>query len=177
MVWQYVLTAISFVLYFGFVILGVCKFGLLSCYSAYGPKWQPDRSSKINWWQIITCVTALLIVPVLLECSEGNPYQFLGFLAPASLLLVGATPDYQTNNFSMILHQIGAWSAVVFITAYSILIPNLWWVVAILVAISIVLGIIKKGTFMFWAEMAMYLSTFIIVFLLIGGKVGMQVLR
>ena len=37
--WQYILTLISGMMFFGFVGAGVGEFGLLSCYSAYAPKW------------------------------------------------------------------------------------------------------------------------------------------
>lgn len=160
----YILTALSALMFFGFVILGVKKFGLLDCYSAYGPLWQPDAHSKLNPWQIVTILSALLIVPVTCQTGEGNPYQFLGFLAPVSLLLVGASPDYQTDTFANILHQAGAWSAVVFIVLYTIAIPKMLLVILSLVIVALALSLCGKGKLMFWAEMAMYLSTYIILF-------------
>ncbi len=168
MIW-YILTAISAIMFFGFVILGVVKFGLLDCYSAYGPKWQPDIHSKINWWTIVTFLSAALIVPVLLFGAEGNPYQFLGFLAPISLALVAATPDYKTNTFSMVLHQVGAIGSAILIILFVIAVPKLLWVVIALAVIACILGLIKKGTILFWLEMAMYLSTYIIVFIMLKG--------
>lgn len=167
--WQIILTSFSAVLFFGFVGLCVYLFGLLSCYSAYGPKFQPEVHSEPNWWQIITALTALLIIPVIIETGKDNPWQFLGFLAPASLLLVASTPDYQSNTFSFVLHQIGALCAVVFVTLYSIMIPNLWWIILIVVALAVVAAILAgfKKTWMFWGEMALYLSTYIILFVTI----------
>lgn len=165
--WQIILTLISAVLFFGFTVLCVLKFGLRSCYSAYAKCWQPEWHSKINWWQIVTIISALLIVPVIIFIGEGSIYQFFGFLAPASLLLVGASPEYATDKFQNILHQLGAWGAVVFIIAFSIAIPHLLWVIAILMTIALIIGLVVKGTLMFWAEMAMYLSTYIILFMTI----------
>ena len=165
--WQYIFTSISAVLFFGFVILGVCKFGLLSCYSAYAPKWQSPTVVGLNWWQLVTAWTAILIIPVTVQTAFGNPWQCFSFLAPASLLLVAATPGYQTDKFQNVLHQIGAWGAVVLILAYSFIIPKLLWVFIPLTAIALALGIWKKGTLMFWAEMAMYLGTYVILFVTI----------
>ena len=156
-------------MFFGFVGLCVYRFGLLSCYSAYGPRFQPKAQSEPNWWQIITAFTALLIIPVIIETGKDNPWQFLGFLAPASLLLVASTPDYQSNTLSFTLHQIGALCSVLFVTLYAFLIPNLWWISLIVIAVAAVAAILTgfKRTWMFWAEMAMYFSTYTILYVVI----------
>ena len=166
MIWQYIFAGISALMFFGFVILGVIKFKLLSCYSAYAPKWG-QFYPKLNIWSLITALSAFLMVPVLVEQGAGNTLQFLGFLGPISLFSVAASPNYQTSTFDNIIHQLGAWGAVVFITLYSLLIVKMIWVILALIAISIVLGIWKKGTWMFWGEMAMYLSIYIILFIII----------
>ena len=164
--WQYILTSLSAVLFFGFVIIGVMRFGLLSCYSAYGPKWETEISGHFNLWSFVTIGTALLIISVAIEIGKTSPWQFLGFLAPASLILVGITPDYQTNTFAYVLHQIGALSAVVFIVLYSILIPKLVLVVLGWIGWAVLGSLIYgfKQTWMFWGEMAMYISTYTIMF-------------
>lgn len=163
---MYVLTSISALLFFGFVILGVVRYGLLSCYSEYASEWQKFYP-KLNIWSMVTAITALLMVPVLIESGAGNPWQFLGFLAPVSLIAVAASPEYAKDKFQWWIHQIGAWSAVAFIVLYSIKIPNLWWIVLILAAVAAGLGIWKKGTWMFWGEMAMYLATYVILYVII----------
>ena len=170
--WQYILTLISGMMFFGFVGVGVGEFGLLSCYSAYAPKWGEKWPSPgtLNIWSMVTLVSALLLLPVLLEQSNNSTWQFLGFLAPVSHILVSISPDYQTNNFSWWIHQIGALSAVVFVSLYSILVPNLWWIVLIVVAVAAIISVITgfKKYWMFWAEMAMYLATYIILFIIIN---------
>ena len=160
--WQIILAGLSAVLFFGFVILSVRKFGLLSCFSAYAPKWK-ETCPKFNWWTLVTILSAALLIPVLLEQSEGNPLQFTGFLAPLSLFLVGVTPDYQTNKLQNIGHQIGAWSAVVLIIVYIIVVPKMLVVVIVLVVVGLLLSLAKKDTVMFWLEMAMYLSLYIVL--------------
>ena len=164
MAWQYIIIAISALMLFGFVALGVVKFGWLSCYSAYGPKWH-EFYPKLNVWSVVTALSALLMVPVLLEQSAGNPWQFLGFLAPVSLTLVAASPNYQEGGFYNAIHQIGAWGGVLFIVLYTIFVNlKMLWVIIPLAAIAAVLGLWwKKGTLMFWGEMAVYLSTYIIL--------------
>lgn len=168
MVWQYILTTLSALSLFGFATLCVCKYGWKTCYSAYGRLWD---SGDINIWSLVTILSAFMVVPALLEASDNNPYQFLGFLAPVSLLLVGATPYYMTDKTQAIIHPIGAISAAVFITLYSILIPHLLWIVVSIIAIAVLVGYIQKTkgmkTMLFWLEMAMYMSTYVILFIII----------
>lgn len=162
--WQLILAGLSAVLFFGFVILSVRKFGLLSCFSAYAPKWKEAYPAKgFNWWSFVTIISAALLIPVLLEQSEGNPLQFTGFLAPLSLFLVGVTPDYQTNKLQNIGHQIGAWSAVALIIVYIIMVPKMLVVVIVLVTVGLLLSLAKKDTIIFWLEMAMYLSLYVVL--------------
>lgn len=171
MLWQYIITAISAVVFFGFVYWGVRKFGLLSCYSAYGMKWEAEKSKYggTNLWQVITIVAPLLIVPAIVPTGDGSPWQFTAFLGPVSLMFVGATPDYAINKLQNVLHQIGAFGSAIFITLYVILIPKMLWVILAVLAALLVCALITgfKKTWLFWAEMAMYLSTYIVVFAII----------
>lgn len=95
--------------------------------------------------------------------AEGNPYQFLGFLAPVGLFLVGATPDYKTDKLQSILHPIGAYSGALFIGLYSIFIPHMFLTVGSFLIAGALLSLLKKDTLTFWLEMAMYISTYIIL--------------
>ena len=169
MIWQYILLSVSAVLFFGFVVLCVKKFGLLSCYSAYGAKWMPEYASQINWWSMVTIGSALLLVPVLLEGSEDSMFQFTGFLAPVFITLVGATPNYQENKQAFWTHQIGAWGTVLFVSVYAFVIPHLLWIILALLVVMLVVSLFTgiKQTWMFWAEMAMYISTYLILFIMV----------
>ena len=165
--WQYIILFISAVLFFSFVYAGVLLFGLLSCYSAYAPMWGEMWPSlnRFNVWSVVTIFSALLMVPIILTQGEGSPWQFLGFLAPASILLVGASPDYQTDKFQWWIHQIGAWSAVGFCIGWIIAVPKLLWVVIPFALAAVGLSVWKKGTWMFWAEMVVYLTIYTVLFI------------
>jgi len=160
--WQYIIIAISALMLFGFVALGVVKFGWLSCYSAYGPKWH-EFYPKLNVWSVVTLLSAWLMIPVLLECSSDNPWQFLGFLAPVFLSLVAASPNYQEGGFANVIHQIGAIGGAGLILAYIFIIPKLAYAVVPFAIAALILGIVKKGTMLFWLEMAVYLSTYVLI--------------
>lgn len=162
--WKIVLLSLSAIMFFGFVALNVCKFGLLDCYSAYGVKWRKEPH-QLNWWIIVTVLSALLIVPVLLDNSEGSLWQFTGFLAPISLVLVGNTPDYKENKVSFWLHQIGAWGAVVMILLYIIMIPKLIWIVTICIGVALILTWIFGWKYWtMFLEMGMYAAIYSVLF-------------
>lgn len=162
---QFFIVTLSALFFFGFVALGVKKFGLLSCYSAYAPCWD---YLKPNPWQLVTIFSAFLLVPVLLEGAKDSIYQCFGFLAPMFLTFVGATPDYQKDKVAFILHQIGAWGTVAFVIAYSFIFHLTWIILAIFVVAMIVAFIQGfKKYWMFWGEMAMYLSLYLILYVII----------
>lgn len=166
MIWQYVFAGISFLMFFGFVGICFSRFGLQSCYSAYGMLWEPASPSHINWWQAVTVTSAFILAPAIIETASGSTWQFAAFLGPVSLLFVGATPDYAIDTIKHIIHSTGAILAAMFIIIYTITIPHMLWVIGATIAMAVVLTLWKKN-WMLWGELALYLSAYIVVFLII----------
>ena len=171
MIWQYVLTALSCALFFGFVVLCVKKFGLQSCYSAYGPLWAQVTPSAgmLNIWSAVTLITAFMLVPVLIENADGSPWQFAGFLCPALILFVALTPDYATNKLAGIIHVVCATLGAVFSIIYIIFVaPQFWWLILVYVTLSSLATLyFGKWSWNFWFEMAAYAGIYTTVFLII----------
>ena len=162
--------ALSCALFFGFVSICIFKFGLLSCYSAYGPYWiNVSGTIQLNWWSAITFITAALLIPVLLENSDGNPWQFAGFFCPALLMFVALTPEYGTNKLAGSVHSLSAGLSALFSVIYIICVtPQLWWILAVIYGISTVCTLISgKYYWCFWFEMGAYASIYVAVFLII----------
>jgi len=105
---------------------------------------------------MVTIASALLMVPVLLEKSDGSNLQFTGFLAPVALVLVGITPQYNIDKFQWWLHQLGAWLAVLFVVLYMIFIGKSFIWMVIFVTIAGGLTIWKSTHWMLWFETAVY---------------------
>jgi len=169
--WTLILTIISAVMFFGFVAYCWAKFGLLDCYSAYGPCWAktPPFSWSFNPWSLVTVFTALLLIPVMVELSSGSTWQFTGFLCPALILFVGLTPDYGKNDLANKVHCVCAMVGAAFSIAYILLTAtHLWWLLAIYVAIATALTIYYgKYYWCFFFEMAAYISIYTTVFVMI----------
>lgn len=148
------------------MIWGVCKYGLLSCYSAYGPKW---AEYKPNWWMLVTYLAAFLIMPPLLAASKSSDWQFTGFLCPALILFVAVTPDYGRTTTAKLIHGISAPLSAVFSILYIIFVtPHLWWImVAYLVICGICTLIFGKYSWNFWLELVAFLQTYTVVYLIL----------
>lgn len=162
-------TTLSAVLFFGFVILGVLMFGLLSCYSAYGPAWGYSYPRVPNIWSVVTFVTAVLLVPVLIVAGEGSAWQFTGFLCPAAIAFVALTPDYGTNKLAGKVHTfaaaLGAMWSVVFIICVT---PALWWLLVLYIGLAGLATVISGIYYWcFWFEMAAYLAIFTAMFVML----------
>lgn len=171
MIWQYVLTLLSAVMFFGFVGICVYIYGLLTCYSAYGPAWAktPPYSFAYNPWIVVTVFTAMMLVPVTIELADGNPWQFAGFLCPALLLFVGLTPDYGRNKMAGIVHSACAGLAALLSVVYILCVfPQLWWLLVIYVAAAAITTVISgKDYWLLWFELAAYLGIYTTVLLMI----------
>jgi hypothetical protein len=172
--WTLILTIISAATFFGFVAYCWAKFGLLDCYSAYGPAWAktPPFSWTFNPWSLVTVLTALLLIPVMVEVSSGSNWQFTGFLCPALILFVGLTPDYGHNDLANKVHcicaAVGALFSIVYILAVA---THLWWLILVYVVAAAALTLyFGKSYWCFFFEMAAYLGIYTAVFVMIWAK-------
>lgn len=163
----YLWAAFSAALFFGFMIWCVCRFGLRTCYSAYGPLCRDNY--KINWWSVFTFAGAVTLMPVMLEASAGKMWQFTGFLCCACIAFIAFTPDYDKDKWISKIHSAlamtgGLWSMLyIFINA-----PTLWWIpVGYFVICTICTFIWGIKNWNFWLEMVAFLSTYTAVFLMI----------
>ena len=171
MLWQYILTTLSAILFFGFVIISVRKFGLLDCYSAYGPAWGTltPGIKGFNIWSLVTVLSAFLLVPVSVGVADGSPWQFAGFLCPVLILFVGLTPDYKEDKMAGIIHLVCATLGAVLAIVYILCVfPHLWWLLVLYVVLAVIFTLATGIRFWcFWFEMAAYAGIYTTVFLMI----------
>lgn len=159
----YIITSVSLLLLFGFMAFCIIRFGLKDCFSRYSYEWG-IAPAALNLWSLDLIGSALLLAPVMLQLSEGNAWQFTGFLAPVAMLLVGFTPRWATGQGQYIVHNIGVGLAVLFSVIYCIAVPHLVWPILILACLAGIATLICKRAFVFWLEIAMYLAIYIVIF-------------
>ena len=149
------LLSLSFLVLFGFMAFCIVRYGLKDCFSRYSYRWE-TAPQALNWWSLDLIASALMLMPIMLDLSVGSKWQFLGFLAPISMLLVGFTPRWATNNAQYIVHNVGVVLATLFSIAYAVIIPKTVWLILILGALAGIATLIYKKAFIFWLEIAMY---------------------
>ncbi len=168
---SYICTVVSLLMFVGFNYLCIKKYGLLSCYSAYGMKWEGytkehPQLKNLNLWSIVTIVSAALLLIPMLCSSKDSPLQFLCFFAPLHLFLVGFTPHYCKNKTAFIIHQIGAWGAVLCVLIWLFVIVKMWAVIIPVFTLAFVIAIgtrTTKKSYFYYLEMAIYLSTYLVL--------------
>lgn len=160
------MTTAALIIFVGFVILGVVKFGWQKSYSSFAPKWTEavPIDNHTHLWSIVTIIVAFLMAIPMIQTGAGSNWQFLGFFAPVYLGVVALTPEYQTNRRQKIIHIAG--------TAVCALATLLWlglvtgdWAILVLSFIgAYIAAIVTKTierTLLFWSEMAMFAAVFI----------------
>lgn len=103
-----------------------------------------------------------LMMPAWLTLSEGSDFQFLAFLAPASILFVGSAPKFKDSSLENKVHSFSAIIAAACSLAWVAVITPYWWMILIwLGLISGVLAITKTySCLVFWLEQVAFGATF-----------------
>ena len=117
-------------------------------------------------------VMMLLVVgfmmPAWLTLSEGSNFQFLSFLAPASLLFVGAAPAFKSSDLENKVHTISAYFAAACSLLWVILVTPYWWLVPVwfvVIALPALATRTLKSSLVYWLETVAFFSTFLSVIL------------
>jgi len=167
MLYTTLISIIVFTLYLGVTLLRFQTIppSLSDTYYKWGTK---------GWiFTISMCVTAALMLPAMIAVGEGNVWQFLGFLSPASLVFVGVAPRFKTDLTETKIHCISALICGTSAILWCILAVHLWWV--LLISFAVIAGAFyftsRKSIktiqgcihdeYTFWVEMWAFLSAFL----------------
>ena len=163
------LVLFSAILFFGFVLLGIFRTGLLPSYSAYSEYWEKAvPMNNMNMWSIITIAAAFLICPGLLELGVASVWQFLGFLVPVYLIMVALTPDWYKDKKQYLWHCIAAALCATGAFLWCLLVMHagriLIGVGVFIITLVLLTGTLKES-YVFWLEMFMFISVYLITIL------------
>ena len=157
-----ILLLLSALCLMGFVSCSVKKFGLLKSYSAYSSKWSLMIAQQ-PVWSVVTFVSAMLLIPPMIEVGTDNPFQCCGFFAPVYLIVVSLTPNWQKDKMQHKVHVFGAAICAAFALVWLILICHLWHIVLYMTILILALAIIIKryDAYVFWGEMILFISVYL----------------
>lgn len=106
----------------------------------------------------------------MLELAAGSLLQFLGFLTPVYLIIVSLTPNWNEGGKVFAIHAIFAILCMIGSLVWSIAIMHAVKAVAIIgifyLTIALLTGTYKTSA-VFWIEMWLFVSTYLIVLMAI----------
>lgn len=103
------------------------------------------------------------MMPAWITMSEGSNFQFLAFLAPASIAFVGTAPKFKDFNLENKVHSISALIAAACSLLWVILVTPYWWTIIVflgLVALAAFLTKTYKTAYVYWLETIAFGATF-----------------
>lgn len=122
-----------------------------------------EKSGK-GW---LFCLMMYLIVafmmPAWITLSEGSDFQFLAFLAPASIMFVGTAPRFKDSQLESRVHTVSAIIAAACSLLWVALVTPYWWVMLIwfgFIALASIFTSSYKTCLVYWLEQVAFGSTF-----------------
>lgn len=112
---------------------------------------------------VMMYAVVLLMMPAWITLTEGSNWQYLAFLAPASILFVGTAPRFRDSDLENKVHTIAALDAAACSLAWVAIVTPFWWVILIclgLVVLAAVFTSSYKTAYVYWLETVAFLSTF-----------------
>ena len=113
------------------------------------------------------CAMMYLVVafmmPAWITLSEGSNFQFLSFLAPASLMFVGTAPRFKDFDLENKVHTYSAYIAAACSLAWVVLVTPYWWVMLIwlgFIALASIFTSSYKTCLVYWLEQIAFGATF-----------------
>lgn len=104
-----------------------------------------------------------LMMPAWITLSDGSAFQFLAFLAPASIAFVGTSPRFKDGDLENKVHTYSAYVAAACSLLWVGLVTPYWWVILVwlgFIAIASILTSSYKSCLVYWLEMIAFGATF-----------------
>lgn len=124
-----------------------------------------NKSENLKWlFPAMMYAVVAFMMPAWLTMSEGSPFQFLAFLAPASILFVGTAPAFMSSSLENMVHQVSAYAAAIFSIAWICIVTPFWWTVPIWLCSMALCSIFTstyKTSYIYWLEMVAFGASFI----------------
>ena len=103
------------------------------------------------------------MMPAWISLSEGSNFQFLAFLAPASIMFVGTAPRFKDSQLESRVHTVSAIIAAFCSLLWVVLVTPYWWVMLIwfgFIALASIFTSSYKTCLVYWLEQIAFGSTF-----------------
>jgi hypothetical protein len=105
-------------------------------------------------------ITAIAVMAMVFDVSDGSWYAFLGLFAGGGLGFVGAAPLFKT--YDRVVHYVSAATCALAAVSWMCA-SGFWYVPAVSLALCIAVGWLS-GKRVFWIETACFASMYIVLF-------------
>jgi hypothetical protein len=122
-----------------------------------------EKCNKGWLFCIMMYAVVLLMMPAWIGLSEGSNWQFLAFLAPASIMFVGTAPRFKDSDLENRVHSISAIIAAICSLVWVAIVTPFWWVILICLGLVILAAVFTssyKTAYVYWLEQVAFGSTF-----------------
>lgn len=153
---------IATIVYVAYNAIALANFGVPDSLSMTYYLWK-QKSNKGYLFPLMMYAVVALMMPAWITMSEGSDFQFLAFLAPASIAFVGTAPKFLDTDLENKVHSIAALVAAACSLAWVILVTPYWWIILVwlgFVAIAAVLTSTYKTSLVYWLETIAFGATF-----------------
>lgn len=122
-----------------------------------------EKYNKGWLFPLMMYAVVALMMPAWITLSEGSNFQFLAFLAPASLMFVGTAPRFKDSQLESRVHTISAIIAAACSLLWVALVTPYWVAIPIYVVFEGAKAFFSKTyktCLVYWLEQVAFLSTF-----------------
>lgn len=122
-----------------------------------------DRWNVGYLFTLMMFSVVFFMMPAWINLSEGSNFQFLAFLAPASIAFVGAAPAFLSSDLQGKVHTAAAILAAICSLAWVCVVTPYWVAILIYVVFEGAKAFFSKTyktCFVYWLEQVAFLSTF-----------------
>lgn len=160
------LTTISIItatiIYVAYNSVALAMFGVPQSLSMTYYLWK--EKANAGWlFPLMMILIVAFMMPAWIGISEGSDFQFLAFLAPASIGFVGAAPAFLSSDLEKKVHTYSAYFAALCSLAWVCILTPYWWMIFIwlgFVAIMSILTSSYKTSYIYWLETVAFGATF-----------------
>lgn len=122
-----------------------------------------ERNGRGYVFCLMMYIVVALMMPAWISLSEGSNFQFLAFLAPASIAFVGTAPRFLDDDLENKVHSISAVIAAACSLAWVVLVTPYWWMILIWLCIVAAVSVLTssyKSCLVYWLEQVAFGATF-----------------
>lgn len=157
-----ILMIIATTIFVAYNAVSLANFGIPKSLSMTYYLWKQKNETGWMFCLMMYLVVALMM-PAWISLSEGSSFQFLAFLAPASIMFVGTAPRFKDGDLENKVHTISAIIAAACSLLWVALVTPYRWVMLIwlgFIALAAILTSSYKTAYTYWLEQVAFGSTF-----------------